>query len=85
MHIGCRKDIKECKSVLVINNGKSLYRLLDEMIGFEFFITNFETDYLLCFNHHDCLVGCGAALTTVPENRDGRSAKATAYKKGKRR
>ena len=47
------------------------------------YITNFETDYLLCFNHHDCLLGCGTALTTVPEIGDGTAAKAMAYKKGK--
>lgn len=54
-------DDYEDKSVLVISNGKALYRLLDEMFGFEFYITNFETDYLLCFNHHDCILGCGTA------------------------
>lgn len=54
-------DDIEDKSVLVISSGKSLSKLLDEMFGFEFYITNFETDYLLCFNHHDCLLGCGTA------------------------
>ena len=58
-------DDIEDKSVLVINNGKSLYKLLDEMFGFEFYITNFETNYLLCFNHHDCLLGCGTAKKWV--------------------
>ena len=54
-------DNIEDKSVILISNGKELYKLLDEMFGFEFYITNFETDYLLCFNHHDCLLGCGTA------------------------
>lgn len=54
-------DDIEDKSVLVINNGKNLHRLLDEMYGFEFYVTDFETAYLLCFNHHDCLLACGAA------------------------
>lgn len=58
-------DDIEDKSVIVISNGKSLYKLLDEMFGFEFYITNFETDYLLCFNHHDCLLGCGTAKKWV--------------------
>lgn len=49
------------KSMLVICDGKSLYSLLNEMFGFEFYITDFETNYLLCFNHHDCLLGCGTA------------------------
>lgn len=54
-------DDVEDKSVLVINNGKNLHKLLNEMYGFEFYVTDFETDYLLCFNHHDCLLACGAA------------------------
>ena len=51
-------DDIEDKSVILISNGNELQKLLDEMFGFEFYITNFETDYLLCFNHHDCLLGC---------------------------
>lgn len=63
-------DDIEDKSVLIINNGKSLYKLLDEMFGFEFYITNFETDYLLCFNHHDCLLGCGTAKKWIESLND---------------
>ena len=58
-------DDIEDKSVLVISDGKSLYKLLDDMFGFEFYITNFETNYLLCFNHHDCVLGCGTAKNWV--------------------
>lgn len=35
------------------------------MFGFEFYITNFETEYVICFNHHDCLLGCGTAKKWV--------------------
>lgn len=58
-------DDIEDKSVLVISDGKSLYKLLDDMFGFEFYITNFETNYLLCFNHHDCILGCGTAKNWI--------------------
>lgn len=58
-------DDIEDKSVITIGNGTELYKLLNEMFGFEFYITNFETDYLICFNHHDCLLGCGAAKNWI--------------------
>lgn len=54
-------DNMEDESVFVLKNGKDLYTLLGEMYGFEFYITDFETEYLLCFNHHDCILGCGRA------------------------
>lgn len=58
-------DDREDKSVLQINGGKDLYKILIEMYGFEFYITNFMTEYLICFNHHDCLMGCGTAKNWV--------------------
>lgn len=27
--------------------------------------TNFMTEYVICFNHHDCLMGCGTAKNWV--------------------
>lgn len=54
-------DDFEDKSVLAFDDGEGLYRLLHEMYGFEFYITDFETGYLLCYNHHDCLLACGLA------------------------
>lgn len=58
-------DDIEDKSVILISNGNDLYKLLNMMFGFEFYITNFETDYLVCFNHHDCLLGCGTAKNWI--------------------
>lgn len=58
-------DNMEDESVFVLKNGQDLYTLLSEMYGFEFYITDFETEYLLCFNHHDCLLGCGRAKKWV--------------------
>ena len=58
-------DNWEDEAVFVLKNGQDLYRLLGEMYGFEFYITDFETEYLLCFNHHDCLLGCGRAKKWV--------------------
>ena len=44
-----------------IKNGNDLYYLLSETSGFEFYITDFNYSYLICFNHHDILYGCGRA------------------------
>lgn len=54
-------EIDEDKSMLVINNGQILYKILSEMFAFEFYITDFQASFLICFNHHDCLLCCGAA------------------------
>ena len=54
-------DDGEDEAILCISNGEDLYILLYEMFGFEFYITNIMTEYLICFNHHDCLLGCGLA------------------------
>lgn len=57
----CIMFFDENDEAIAIKNGDTLYTLIYEMYGFEFYITNNITDYLLCFNHHDCIVGCGKA------------------------
>lgn len=57
---------------VIIKNGHELYILIYEMYGFEFYITNSITDYLLCFNHHGCIIGCGNAskwLESIKEKK----------------
>ncbi|SEQ06105.1 hypothetical protein SAMN02910289_01150 [Lachnospiraceae bacterium RM5] len=49
------------KKMFKIKNGNDLYYLLSETSGFEFYITDFNYSYLICFNHHDILYGCGRA------------------------
>lgn len=58
-------DDCEDRSVIAINEGEDLHKLLYETYGFEFYITNYATEYLICFNHHDCLIGCGTAKNWV--------------------
>ena len=58
-------DDMDDKSVFVLKNGQDLYTLLCEMYGFDFYITDIETEYLLCFNDHDGLLGCGKAKKWV--------------------
>lgn len=57
----CIMFFDENDEAISIKNGDELYTLIYEMYGFEFYITNNITDYLLCFNHHDCIIGCGEA------------------------
>ena len=51
----------------VLPNGEALDRVLGDCYGFEIYVTDWETDYLLCVNHHDGLMGCGKAKTWVEE------------------
>ena len=51
----------EEKEMFLIRSGEDLNYLLSETYGFEFYITDKECSYLLCFNHHDILYGCGRA------------------------
>lgn len=58
-------QIRREEAAIVINNGKDLEMLLSQMYGFEFYVTNFEMDYLISFNHEDILQGCGTAKEWV--------------------
>jgi hypothetical protein len=43
----------------IASSPQSLERILAESPGFEFFLTNEDVDYVLCFNHHNYLIGVG--------------------------
>lgn len=60
----------ESDEAISIRNGNELHTLICEMYGFEFYITNSITDYLLCFNHHDCIVGSGEACEWLESLED---------------
>ena len=51
----------------LIPNGTELYKILEDSFGFEFYITNQNHSYILCFNHHDILYGAGEAKKWVSE------------------
>lgn len=48
------------KAMFMVAGGDDLVNILGEMPRREFYLTNASTDYLLCFNHHDYLIACGA-------------------------
>lgn len=35
------------------------------MFNVEFYVTNKNNEYLLCFNHHDVLIACGDATEWI--------------------
>ncbi len=45
----------------IFQNGDDVVALLDEMYAFEFFLTDENLTYLLCYNHHDYLIASGTA------------------------
>lgn len=51
----------------LISNGAELQKILEESFGFEFYITDRNLSYLICFNHHDILYGLGKAKDWVKE------------------
>ena len=44
-----------------VSSGDALDLLLGETTGFEFYVTDADASYLVCFNHHDFLVCLGDA------------------------
>lgn len=64
--------IKEDASILLFNpddekefysfsSGKDVVSIIGEIFNVEFYITNRNTDYLLGYNHSQCLIASGAA------------------------
>jgi len=47
------------------NGGEDLLRVLRDCPPLEFYACNCEFSYLLCFNHHDYVIGWGAARSWV--------------------
>lgn len=58
---------EEEKEMFLLKSGNDLNYLLSETYGFEFYITNRKCSYLLCFNHHNILYGCGDAEKWIKE------------------
>lgn len=51
----------EDKIMLEFPPGSMLVPIIEECPGFEFYVTDHEASYMLCFNHEDFLIGAGAA------------------------
>ena len=55
------------KNGFLILNGFELQKIIEESFGFEFYITDENLSYLICFNHHDILYGLGKAKDWIKE------------------
>lgn len=51
----------EEEEMFLFDSGMDLDYVLTETYGFEFYVTDRRCSFLLCFNHHDILYGCGTA------------------------
>lgn len=66
---------EEEKEMFLIQSGDDLNYVLAETYGFEFYITNKQCSYLLCFNHHNVLYGCGTAAEWINKLRSFKKIK----------
>lgn len=58
------------KSAFIFLNGEDIEAVLSETFGFEFYLTNKAMDYVICFNHHNFLIGCGRAIEWLKKIKD---------------
>ncbi|WP_020616222.1 hypothetical protein [Paenibacillus daejeonensis] len=66
------------KEYYKLKKGEDVVLILEEIFNVEFYITNLDTEYLLGYNHSQCLVACGTADPWL-ENHEGYK---TRYPKG---
>jgi hypothetical protein len=69
-------DAGEEQEMFAVPSGRALNQLLANSPGFEFYVTDREVSYLICFNHHDVLICWGNAKDWL-EDRLGRSPTGT--------
>lgn len=60
-------------AVFAFADGAQVAPVLGESFGFEFYLTNWALDYLLCFNHHDTLYAAGVAADWLRRKVEGNS------------
>ena len=56
----------------IVPSGIALTLILGETIGFVFYVTSLEADYLSCFDDHNCLIAAGKAIKWLVEFRENR-------------
>ncbi len=56
---------RESKFMFRFNNLRDVSKVYGETFGYEFYLTNEDSDFLICFNHHDYLIGLGKAYEWV--------------------
>lgn len=63
----CILFYNECdeKMMFRIKSGRDLEYIIEETFGDDVYVTDEECSYLLCFNDHDILYGCGSASVWI--------------------
>jgi hypothetical protein len=62
------------KGFFKLNSGEDVVSIIDEIYNVEFYVTNFDTEYLLGYNHSQCLIASGTASFWL-ENHEGYKAR----------
>jgi hypothetical protein len=73
--------IKNSRTLMIFNeederagfefkDGTQVIPVLDECLSFEFYLTNKNLDYFICFNHHDYLITAGTAASWLKDLLD---------------
>lgn len=61
----CLLFLEGAHTVWKLRSGFDLLRVLKDCPALEFYVCDEEASYLLCSNHHDFVIGWGAATTWV--------------------
>lgn len=58
------------QGIYELNSGEDVVNILGEIFNIEFYLSNRETGYLLCYNHHDFLVASGDAKEWLQDYKE---------------
>ncbi len=60
----------EDKSAVLLEDSSKLLPIINDTYGFEFYVTDKAISFLLCYNHHEILIGCGPAEQWLKEVKE---------------
>lgn len=63
---------REERSVFEFRKPIDIVRTLDDAFGFEFYITNLASEFIVCFNHHHYLIATGTMTSWLKNERVAR-------------
>ena len=59
----------ECKKAYGFYDANNLCTIIGETYDFEFYITDLDGSFILCFNHEEILCGCGNIINKMKKYR----------------
>jgi hypothetical protein len=62
--------LEGARKIWRFRSGSGLLRVLEDSPALEFYVCDKEASYLLCSNHHDFVIGWGAASPWVERLED---------------